>query len=275
MRYALWVCVLSGLLTLMPSWSQAAPSATLALSRELEQVKLDAIPLGEVVTLLTDATGANFHINWKALQAAGVDRTTAVTLHLRHVTVRKTLSLVIEQLPATAPLSFFNDQGVIELTTLELADLAVVTKVYNVEDLLIVAPELDPAVGLFDSNTQSSNGSSSSRSSGYGSNSNSNSNSRSTRQSSQRTSSSSSSSRSGGRGSGGTSSSGSGNASGTNTDTETREGRLTGIVELIRDTVEPTIWKENGGTASISSFNGHLIITAPRRVHERIGGAIE
>ncbi len=272
MRYGLWVCVLSALLSFMPSWSQAAPSATRALSRELDQVKLDAIPLGEVVTLLTDATGANFHINWKALQAVGVDRTTAVTLHLRHVTVRKTLSLMLEQLSATAPLSFFNDQGVIEVTTLELADLAVITKVYNVEDLLMVAPELDPSVGLFDSNSQSTNnGSSSSRSSGYSSGSSSNSNSRSTRQSSQRSSSSSSRSNQGF----GSPSSGSGNTSGTNTDTETREGRLAGLVQLIKDTVEPTIWKENGGTASISSFNGHLIITAPRRVHERIGGAIE
>lgn len=267
MRCALWVCVLIGLLNFMPSSSQAAPSATRALSRELDQVKLDAIPLGEVVTLLADATGANFHINWKALQAAGVDRTSAVTLHLRHVTVRKTLSLMLEQLPATAPLSFFNDRGVIELTTLELADLAVVTKVYNVEDLLMVAPEMDPAVGLFDTNSQSGNSSSS----GYSSGSSSNSNSRSTRQSSQRSSSSSSRSNQGF----GSSSSGSGNTSGTSTDTETREGRLSALVQLIKDTVEPTVWKENGGTASIRAFNGHLIVTAPRRVHERIGGAIE
>lgn len=272
MRPSPQVCFLTALLALIPCQLQAAASSAIrALSRELDQVKLDAIPLGEVVTLLTDATNANFHVNWKALQAAGVDRTTPVTLHLRHVTVRKTLSLMLEQLPATAPLSFFNDQGVIELTTLELADLAVVTKVYDVEDLLMVAPELDPAIGLFDTSTQSiNNGSSSSRSSGYsGSSSSSTTNSRSTRQSS-----SSSGSRSG-QGFGGGTSSGSGSTSGTNTDTETREGRLAAIVQLIKDTVEPTIWKENGGTASISSFNGHLIVTAPRRVHERIGGAIE
>ena len=270
MRLSPQVCFLTALLALLPCQVQAAPpSATRALSRELDQVKLDAIPIGEVVSLLADTTGANFHINWKALQGVGVDRTTAVTLHLRHVTVRKTLSLMIEQLPATAPLSFYNDQGVIEVTTLELADLAVVTKVYNVEDLLMVAPDIDPSAGLSGNAGQSSSGSSSS--SAYGSSSSSNS--RSTGQSSARTSSSGS--RAGAQGSSSAGSSGSGNSSGANTDTQTRQGRLIAIVQLIRDTIEPTLWKENGGAASISSFNGNLIVTAPRRVHERIGGALE
>ena len=43
----------------------------------------------------------------------------------------------------------------------------------------------------------------------------------------------------------------------------------------IRDMVESAGWKKKGGIASISSFNGSLIITAPRRIHERIGGALE
>ena len=252
------VCFLMAVMALLPFQVQAAPpSATRALSRELDQVKLDAIPLAEVVTLLADATGANFHINWRALQAAGVDRTTPVTLHLRHVTVRKTLSLMIEQLPATTPLSFFNDQGVIEVTTLELADLAVITKVYNVEDLLMVAPAITPAAGVGGSTGTSFSGS----------------NSPNTQQGSQRTSSSGSGS--GGQSVGGNASSGAGTNSGANTATVTREQRLVDLVQLIRETVEPTIWKVNGGTASISSFNGNLVITAPRRIHERIGGAIE
>ena len=244
------VCFLMVVMALLPCQVLAAPpSATRALSRELDQVKLDAIPLAEVVTLLADATGANFHINWRALQGAGVDRTTAVTLHLRHVTVRKTLSLMIEQLPATVPLSFFNDQGVIEVTTLELADLAVITKVYNVEDLLMVAPTIDPAAGAAGSTGTSFGGSNA--------------------QNTQQGSSTS------GSGSGGTASSGAGTNSGANTATVTREQRLLDLVQLIRQTVEPAIWKVNGGTASISSFNGNLVITAPRRIHERIGGAIE
>jgi hypothetical protein len=41
------------------------------------------------------------------------------------------------------------------------------------------------------------------------------------------------------------------------------------------DTIEPNIWRDNGGTSTIRAFRSNLIITAPRRIHERIGGAFE
>ena len=47
------------------------------------------------------------------------------------------------------------------------------------------------------------------------------------------------------------------------------------LVTLIRETIRPTIWKENGGTAAIRYYNGNLIVTAPRSVHEAIGGPLE
>lgn len=43
---------------------------------------------------------------------------------------------------------------------------------------------------------------------------------------------------------------------------------------MIRQTIEPEIWKENGGRyASITYFRGKLIVVAPRYVHEQIGRA--
>jgi hypothetical protein len=41
---------------------------------------------------------------------------------------------------------------------------------------------------------------------------------------------------------------------------------------MIRETVRPEIWRENGGAASIRFYNGNLIVTAPRSVQEAIGG---
>jgi coproporphyrinogen III oxidase-like Fe-S oxidoreductase len=46
------------------------------------------------------------------------------------------------------------------------------------------------------------------------------------------------------------------------------------LVTLVREVVRPTIWKENGGMASIRYFSGKLIVTAPVSVHEAIGGPI-
>jgi hypothetical protein len=46
-------------------------------------------------------------------------------------------------------------------------------------------------------------------------------------------------------------------------------------VDLIVQTVYPNMWVQNGGKASIRFFNGNLIVTAPRSVHEAIGGPVD
>ena len=45
------------------------------------------------------------------------------------------------------------------------------------------------------------------------------------------------------------------------------------LVELIKAVVYPTYWTDN--KASIKFYNGNLIITGPRRMHEAIGGPID
>jgi len=59
------------------------------------------------------------------------------------------------------------------------------------------------------------------------------------------------------------------------TDTEVRQTpreRAERIAQLIRDTIEPNIWRANGGLyASISIYRDMLIIRAPMYVHRRIG----
>ena len=41
---------------------------------------------------------------------------------------------------------------------------------------------------------------------------------------------------------------------------------------LIKELVQPEVWVDAGGSAQIRYFNGNLIVTAPRSVHEAIGG---
>ena len=52
----------------------------------------------------------------------------------------------------------------------------------------------------------------------------------------------------------------------------TRAERAEELLTLIRDTIYPDLWRENGGTASIRMFRENLVVTAPRMVHEAIGG---
>lgn len=51
--------------------------------------------------------------------------------------------------------------------------------------------------------------------------------------------------------------------------------RAEALVTLVRETVRPEIWKENGGNAAVRYYNGNLIVTAPRSVQEAIGGPLE
>lgn len=51
-----------------------------------------------------------------------------------------------------------------------------------------------------------------------------------------------------------------------------RQEQIDAIVKLITDTIEPEIWKSNGGIhGSITVYRDSLIIRAPRYVHEQIG----
>jgi hypothetical protein len=40
-------------------------------------------------------------------------------------------------------------------------------------------------------------------------------------------------------------------------------------------TIQPDVWTLNGGTASVRYFNGSLVVSAPRSVHEALGGPID
>ena len=53
---------------------------------------------------------------------------------------------------------------------------------------------------------------------------------------------------------------------------KTKSQRAQDLVDLIEAIIDPDIWKDAGGTASIRYFNGMLVITAPRSVQEAIGG---
>ena len=51
--------------------------------------------------------------------------------------------------------------------------------------------------------------------------------------------------------------------------------RWFGAPHIITSTIEPELWQQNGGTAAIRFFNGSLIVTAPRSVHEALGGYVD
>ena len=108
------------------------------LSRRLPQMSFNATALSDAIDFLHDTTGANILVNWKALEAASIDKQTPITASLRDVKFSKVLDIVLEQAGA-GKLAYTIDDGVITISTTDDLNKATITKVYDVRDLLMAA----------------------------------------------------------------------------------------------------------------------------------------
>lgn len=224
-----------------PESQAARGTISRSMGRTLPEMNFDGVALTDCIDFLRDITAANIVVNWKALEGAGVTPETVVNLKLRNVSLRKALSLLLSEAGGGEGITYSVDEGVIEITTTELANARTYTRVYDVADLLMEIPDFSDAPNF--SLQQSSNGG-------------------------------------GGGGSGGGGGGGAGGLfgnSGNNQDEDEDEGmtkaeRAEELLELIRETIYPDLWRENGGTASIRMFRESMVVTAPRIVHEAIGG---
>src|SRR5438477_10055494 len=71
----------------------AADKARLALNMNLPTLNFSGVAFGDVIDFLRDVSGANIHVDWKALETAGVGKDAVINVRLRSVTMRKVLSL--------------------------------------------------------------------------------------------------------------------------------------------------------------------------------------
>ena len=86
------------------------------LGRKLPEVNFDNVAFADAIDFLRDVTGANIFVNWRALEAVGIDRQTPVSMRMRNVAFGTMLRLLLE---STAPglLRHDTDGGVIVITT--------------------------------------------------------------------------------------------------------------------------------------------------------------
>jgi len=226
--------------TAMPSVSFGQVSARKALDAPIKQLTVDGVSLEKTLKYLRDVSGANFVINWKVLEQAGVTKDIIITLDVKDLSLRKMMRLVLDQASPNAQLVFDASENVITVTTQEEADKHLVTKVYTVDDLLIQATNKQPPpMGLGVVNVNDGNG-------GVGM---------------------------GGRAFDRPAESGHNGAEIGDSARKQKSGDE--LAALIRDAIRPNIWKENGGTASVRYAMGKLIVTAPISVQEAIGGPVE
>lgn len=113
--------------------------------KEPVDVRFENQPLSEVMDILSAAVGVNFHLNEQGLNAEGVTSDMPITISLREpVSLRSALNLILEPLH----LSYVIRNEVLEITSETVRRSDVVTKVYNVGDLVIPIPNFVPSYNM-------------------------------------------------------------------------------------------------------------------------------
>ena len=121
----------------------ALPAAPAAAGRGVPALSLDQTPLSDTIAFLQNLTGLTISVDRPRLEQAGVERDAPVSLQLRNVSFRKTLTLILDGVSVGEPLTFYVDEGVVTITTLEHADSELIVKVYDVRDLLVDVPDFE------------------------------------------------------------------------------------------------------------------------------------
>ncbi|HVT90610.1 MAG TPA: hypothetical protein VHD56_17275 [Tepidisphaeraceae bacterium] len=212
--------------------SAPQPSAKRALEANIPDLRFDNISLSDAINFLRDTSGVNFHVNWSAIEAAGITKETTINIRLRSVSLKKILNLVLNEAGHGTILTYYIDDNVIEVTTRELADRQLIMIVYPVGDLIVEVPDFEgPSFQIQATQT--------------------------------------------GRGGGG-----GGNLINGNNTTNTRQNMTRNdlaqqLIDTIQAIIQPEIWDTNGGPAAMRFYNGSLIVTAPRSVHEALAGVLD
>lgn len=111
-------------------------------SRELN---FNNVPLSEVVQYFRDISGLNIHVNWRALQAVGVDKSEPVSFQARDITLATALDLMLRGINAGrdkfSSIYWVVDEGMVRIATGEVLDSEMRTVVMDVADLLAIAPD--------------------------------------------------------------------------------------------------------------------------------------
>jgi len=206
------------------------------LQMKINEAKFEQIEFQTVIAWLRQVSGLNIHVNWGALEIAGIQPTVPVkNVHLTNVTVEKALRTVLEDVGGATPLSYVVDEGVVTVSTKE--DLSGPryrrTLVYDIRDLIVTVPSFNaPRIELNQAGTSGNN-----NNTGGGSifgNNDTNNNQDATYMS--------------------------------------RTEIVNAIIALIQATIDPTSWRGDAGgdIGSVQEMNGQLVVTQTAENHRAL-----
>lgn len=224
-----------------PAGEERALTVRERLRMILDTVSIDDVAARDAFDWYSKTTGIPLVINWDAMAEENVDPEAPLTIELRNVPAGQLLGIMLRQWSPEQELIFEASPYYMQIMTKAQANKFRVVRVYVVDDLLMEIPAFEdaPQVSLNDALSNTSSGGGGNASNGAG-------------------------------GGGG----GAGMFGEIDEDTEPRKTKTErggDLAGLIRDTIEPDVWVENGGDSTVKYFQGKLIVSAPMYVHRQIG----
>jgi len=229
------------------------------LSRTRIPVDFHANAFDDVVGFLSQVTGLNIYVDWKALDFIGIEPADEITLQLADVSVVTVLDRVLEQVGDGVDRPQWSVQdGILTISSDERLRKHTVTIVYDIRDLLFEvpyfgnAPKLDLSSALNQGGGGGGGFGGGGGGGGFG----------------------------GGLGGGGGRSGGGGGGGSIFSDPgeelprRSREELVEQIVTIVQE-IDPDGWRDLGGdTGTLQELNGNLIITNTLRNHQQIEGLL-
>jgi len=229
--------------TRMPPGSETRGIDAKLQSRLDKPVRIDfqGTPFKDAVQMLAEAGDANISVSWNSLVGAAVRPDTPVNLTLANpISLGTALREVLDNVNGSnVELGVLPVDGVIKIASRDVLDRTVYEQVYSVSDLLMPVPDFDDAPNM-DLAALMSEALAARKGQPYG--------------------------------------------AGSAIFPEPRETAVTEeqikqeaneLIALIRKTIAPDSWRENGGDiGSMTEINGQLVITQTPSGHARVGGLL-
>ncbi len=227
-----------------PAARAQAPSTLRLLSERIPELTFQDLPLDQVMEWLSEFTKLNISVRWQMLADAGIERDRPISIQARNLTVSQVLWLIMNEAAGSdLKLAYRASGNLLILSTEEDLNREMITKIYDVADLLVSLPRAQRQ-GRFDV-TQGLG-----QNTGVG----------------------------GGGGGGGAASGMFGQGQGgqynqqQDQQNQDNEATLQNLIDLIQQTIEPDSWRINNGPGTIFPFQRSIIVRNTIMVHQRLGG---
>lgn len=233
--------------------------ATVLLHAVLPEMSIQDAPLDAAIESIARLLGTNIVVRWQELESVGVERQAPVTLQVKNLRVSQVLWLLLQQVQEDARLAWRVEDNLILISTAQNIGTEMVTRVYDVTDLIAtrlryptaafarvhqvpisVAPVVaegavgvQPVLGTFTSGLYLR-----------------------------------------GEDSGGEIYEPLFGAGAGASDEITPAEHLRELVDVITATVEPDSWDVNGGQGSVRAYRGMLVVRNTPFVHQMLGGPL-